>query len=76
MSKILIGDRIKVYHGWKKPMIGKCVGVNEDGLIQFTEDGFYSAHNDSPFHPKQCRKLNKKKPREIWVHEVKDETKD
>ena len=56
-----IEDRIAVYTCKEDRLTGKISGIDSRGMIYFIEDGFYSAHNDSPFHPKQCRKLRKKK---------------
>jgi hypothetical protein len=57
--KLKIGDRVKVYCHY--PFKGKISGshsmANGDKYFYVTEDGFFSAHNESPFHYKQCRKL-------------------
>lgn len=58
--KFVKGDRIAVYY-WKGRRIGTISSITETGMIYFIEDGFYSAHEDCPFHPKQCRRLRKKK---------------
>lgn len=59
MSKFKIGDRVKVY--CNVPFTGKITGIDSlRGNFFVTEDGFYSCHNDSPFHPKQCRKIFKR----------------
>ncbi len=53
------GDRVKVYYYGCLDFIGVVTSVTHYGLY-ITEDGFYSAHNECPFHPKQCRKLSSK----------------
>ena len=60
-----VGDRVKVLRGGRMPFVGKVDAVTEghigksDGIFVI-EDGFYSNHEDSPFHPRQCVKLVKK----------------
>lgn len=56
-----VGDRVCVYFGRTIPFKGTITGIDEYEMIYVTEDGFYSAHNDSPFNAEQCRKLRKKK---------------
>lgn len=67
MSKFQVGDRVRVYHRHTS-FTGKVDAIDEkSGALYVIEDGHYSCHNLSPFHLKQCRKLKKKKRREIWV---------
>ena len=61
-----VGDRVAVYSRYQR-LIGVVKEVTVQGLICFAEDGFYSLHEDSPFHPKQCRKLVKRERREWWL---------
>lgn len=65
--KFEVGDRVAVYHVWKGRLTGKVDAINERGHLSVIEDGFYSAHEDGPFHPKQCRKLVKRERQRIWV---------
>lgn len=69
MTKFSVGDRVRVYSN-TPTFDGKVTGMLPNGNIFVTEDGFYSCHNDSPFHPKQCRKLIKRKCREACKEEV------
>lgn len=63
-----VGDRVNVYrNGSLKPITGTIQSIPEHGLLSIIEDGFYSSHSDSPFHPKQCRKL-KSRRRTIMLH--------
>jgi hypothetical protein len=58
-----VGDRVSVSRGgYKLPFKGTVKGTNEEfNTVVVHEDGFYSAHADSPFHPVQCRRLKPKK---------------
>lgn len=56
-----IGDRIRVYH--RSVFTGKVDTISPDGYIGVIEDGFYSQHDESPFHPKQLRRLKPRKPK-------------
>ena len=63
MSKIKAGDRVAVY-GYFGRITGEVIAPYQRGKTMYffvIEDGFYSAHNDGPFHEKQCRKLVKKR---------------
>lgn len=65
MKEFKLGDRVKVYTGrgvFKGDVSGRVNGPEfaNSGCLLVTEDGFYSAHDDGPFHPKQCRHLRKK----------------
>jgi hypothetical protein len=62
-TKIIPGDRVAVY-GYFGRITGKVSDTNQRGKTMYffvIEDGFYNAHNDGPFHEKQCRKLIKKR---------------
>jgi len=63
MKDFKIGDRVSVRRGgFKKPFKGKVASFNEEyNTVGVQEEGFYSAHADSPFHPCQVRKLIPKK---------------
>ena len=64
-----VGDRVRVYHGWRSFVgtVEKVVDLpNQKSGIFVIEDGFNSCHNDSPFHPKQCRRLKKKERMRIY----------
>lgn len=67
-----VGDRVRVYHGWRE-IEGQVTSIANTNLaselIHVTEDGFYSAHEDGPFAPEQCRKLVKKERRRVWLIE-------
>lgn len=74
MTALKCGDRVKVFTG-REEFKGKISGWDPKFPNAFfvIEDGFYSAHNDCPFHPKQLRRLKQKpkdesKPREWCGH--------
>ena len=52
------GDRVRVFH--RNVITGKVDTISPDGHIGVIEDGFYSQHDESPFHPRQCVRLKKK----------------
>lgn len=54
------GERCKVYTSREK-FKGKIDAVDPNGNLHVIEDGFYSCHEDSPFHPRQCVKLRSRK---------------
>jgi hypothetical protein len=54
------------------PFKGKVEAVTGLNSIQVIEDGFYSVHDDAPFHPRQLVRLRPKQvkgkeAREFWV---------
>lgn len=66
MRKFKVGDRVRVRRGGRMPFDGKVSHILPEingrcGGIGVIEDGFYSVHDESPFHPKQCRRLVKKR---------------
>lgn len=70
------GDRVAVYTNREGRITGKveALCINRPDVVFVIEDGFYSCHNDSPFHIKQCRKLRKKvkrEPRRYWLNRYK-----
>lgn len=72
-----VGERVRVYRGGRKPFAGTVTNAPAFGneAVGVTEDGFYSAHDESPFHPRQLIRLKprqKKKQvegRVFWVSE-------
>jgi hypothetical protein len=60
------GDRVIVYYKGNLSFKGIITDLDSKYGLSVTEDGFYSAHDDSPFHPKQCRRLVKKKEQSKW----------
>ncbi len=67
MSKLKVGDRVRVYSVHTVTFTGRVDSITNGILVGVIEDGFYSQHGDGPFHVKQCRKLMRKKRREWWV---------
>lgn len=64
------GDRIRVYRGGRSPIEGTVTYISPLLGIGFTEDGFYSAHDESPFHPRQCELISrpqKTEKKKVWV---------
>jgi hypothetical protein len=67
-----IGDRVAVYDvGWCLAIrrCGEVVGYSDEpsiGLLLSVK--LDEESRSSLFHPKQCRKLIKKKRRSVWVH--------
>ncbi len=59
MSKFKVGERVAVYQ-CEKRWLDKVARMNGELLFFECLGG--------PFHPKQCRKLVKKKRREFWVN--------
>lgn len=62
--KFKVGDRIVFY--WSERLIGVVKNVDDKGILTVQYSGspcFYHVH------PKQCRKLVKKKRREFWIEE-------
>lgn len=63
------GDRVRVVHGTRS-FTGKVSSfamtyADREGVFHHViEDGFYSAHEDGPFHRRQCVRLVKRKARE------------
>lgn len=57
MNKFKEDDRVKVYYKGNLEFIGTVYRTDKNYGLFIIEDGFYSCHNDSPFHPMQCRKL-------------------
>ncbi len=57
MNEIKLGDYVRVW--CRFPFTGKVTGISDHNknLLFVTEDGFYSCHNDAPFHRKQCELL-------------------
>lgn len=56
--RLKIGDLVKVYT-LPFSFIGRIMAVNGKSVFVI-EEGCYSAHKDSPFHKKQCRKVKEK----------------
>lgn len=61
-----VGDRVKVHRGGRAPFKGKVEAVTGVTSIQIIEDGFYSVHDDSPFHPRQLVRLKVKPKAKSW----------
>lgn len=59
-KELSVGDRCRVFHRHES-FKGKIDAIAKDGSLFVIEDGFYSCHNEAPFHPEQCRRLVKKK---------------
>ncbi len=61
MTQFKIGDRVKVFPNGAMEFEGKITGKysKEKPMYFVTEDGFYSCHNDSPFHAEQMRLIKK-----------------
>lgn len=64
-NTFLVGQKVKVYHGHHH-IQGNVNNVSGE-FVYVTEDGFYSAHSDSPFHFRQCRKLEAIQPKEFYI---------
>jgi hypothetical protein len=67
MSKFKVGDRVAVY-GYFGRIKGKVDYIEytiSGRYLYVIEDGFYSCHDDGPFHIKQCRKRVKKKKNKL-----------
>ncbi len=60
MKHLQVGMRVIVKRGGRKDFRGKIDAVSGENSIHVIEDGFYSNHDDSPFHPCQLRILRKK----------------
>lgn len=60
------GDRVAVYHRHQR-IVGVVDSVRDTGELRVIEDGFYKVHEESPFHPKQCRHLKPIARREWWL---------
>jgi hypothetical protein len=67
-----IGQRVKVLRGGRVPFSGRVTAIMKEissevdrvgrcAGVHVTEDGFYSNHDESPFHPRQLVKLKKVK---------------
>jgi hypothetical protein len=70
--KFNVGDRVKVHRGGRAPFKGKIDAITGDTSIQVIGDGFYSVHEDAPFHPRQLVRLRPKQVKEkgartFWV---------
>lgn len=66
MSKFKVGDRVAVYNRhWR--ITGRIEDINCHGKLFVIEDGYNSCHEESPFSPKQCRRLKRKTRREWWI---------
>lgn len=63
MNKFKVGDRIRVYGFNSKDGPIACDRKIED----LEGDGLIRTEYDEYVHPKQCRKLVKRKRRECWV---------
>ncbi len=73
MTKNLkVGERVVVKRGGRAPFKGTVTAIVEpqseevyrsgrEPGVHVTEDGFNSNHEESPFHPRQCTRLEKKK---------------
>jgi cell division protein FtsB len=62
INKFRLGDRVAVHREGRLPFRGTIFNILH-GKLSVIEDGFYSAHDDSPFLPGQCKKLIKKRKR-------------
>ena len=58
--ELKVGDRVRVFTN-RKEFKGWVDLISSSGMLSVIEDGFYSAHNDGPFHPRQCVRLVPKK---------------
>jgi hypothetical protein len=67
--KFKVGDRVRVYYKGNLSFDGEITDISTYGLF-VVEDGFYSSHKDSPFHSKQCRKIDRWLGR--WLMNKKD----
>lgn len=63
MNKFKVGDRVAVY-SLRDPAKGSVLSINDLGHLIVLIDGYEGTNT---FHPKQCRRLVKKKRREFWV---------
>jgi hypothetical protein len=79
MAKNLkVHERVVVKRGGRAPFKGTVTAIVEatpkgvycgstEPGVHVTEDGFNSNHDESPFHPKQCVRLVKKKKKGVRV---------
>lgn len=63
INKFRLGDRVAVHREGRDAFRGTIFNI-VNGKLSVIEDGFYSAHDDSPFLPSQCRKLVKRRKRD------------
>lgn len=63
LNKFRLGDRVAVHREGRDAFRGTIFNI-VNGKLSVIEDGFYSAHDDSPFLPSQCRKLVKRRKRD------------
>lgn len=59
MSELKVGDRVRVYSG-QDVFRGKILKIFKDGTFEISVAGIPGIHS-AYYHPKQCRKLVKKK---------------
>lgn len=63
-----VGDRIAVYYSHGRTT-GKVTSVSKNQLTLLPDKSYYAILA----HPKQCRRLVKKLPREFWVNQYPSE---
>ncbi len=66
-----VGDRVKFYHSYSpNPYVCKILELFDDGMLLIKDEacGLQTAH------PKQCRRLVKKTPREFWISQGRSKT--
>lgn len=61
--KFKVGDRVAVY-SFNSRLIGTIIELAQNGVLLNVEQKHGSCYW---FHSKQCRRLIKKKPKEIWM---------
>ena len=63
--KFKVGDRVRVYMGHYADKQGHYKDLE---IIEISEQGGIKVNSwDGWYHPKQCRKLVKKKRRSVWL---------
>lgn len=66
MTEFKVGDRVRGYNYPSGDVIGTIEVVHENGALTVCPDKGSSRRE---FHRKQCRRLVRKKRREVWIHE-------
>lgn len=59
-----VGERIRIYYDYSKQCTGEILNIWADGCLCIRDD---IGHVERMAHPKQCRRLVKKKRRSLWV---------
>lgn len=63
MTQFKVGDRVAVYECFARH-VGIITGMTKKTSFYVRLDGF---DDGCAYHPKQCRRLVKKKRRSVWV---------